>query len=107
MQFILINILSVLSLLSVIILWKDNILLTEFLVVILILMLSMQRSKKEIILVVFFGIAGSIAEIVTMYFGVWQYDNPSFFGIPLWLPALWAVASIYVIRVSSYFNNKL
>ena len=104
MQFILINILSVLSLLSVIVLWQDNILLTEFLLLILILMLAMKTSKREIMLVIYFGIAGSIAEMLVMHFDIWQYANSDFFGIPAWLPVLWAVASIYVIRVSNYFR---
>jgi hypothetical protein len=49
------------------------------------------------------AIVGSIAEIICVNYGAWQYANPSFLRIPLWLPFAWGLASVLVIRIAETF----
>ena len=99
--------LSILSLLLVLFLWENNLLLFILLMIIGILMLLINKSKTELIVFLFFGFSGAIAEAIAIYCGIWEYANSSFLGIPIWLPVLWAIASIYMLRVASFIRLKI
>lgn len=99
------GLIAILSLVSVALLWKKNFILTIVLIILAIFMLLMNKSKREIIVFVFFGFLGAGIEVSEIAFGVWRYNNPSFIGIPIWLIVLWGIASIFIIRVYSSFNN--
>jgi uncharacterized membrane protein YoaT (DUF817 family) len=91
-------ILAVTSLLSVSYLWKNEGILTFVLVAIAFAMLSIAKSKNEIILFVFCSFAGALAESYAILFGVWSYSAPTFIGIPIWLPLLWGIAAVFIKR---------
>lgn len=42
---------------------------------------------------------GPLAEAVAIYFGAWTYAIPQFIGIPVWLPVLWGLAGVFIVRV--------
>jgi hypothetical protein len=46
---------------------------------------------------------GPAAEIVCIYFGVWRYANPSFLGIPAWLPFIWGLSAMMIKRIAEIF----
>jgi hypothetical protein len=103
-HFIITLILGILSLLAVSVFWKNN-LIVFFILTAFSIILLISRSKTELILFLFCGISGMIAEVVAIFFGTWNYSNPSFFGVPIWLPILWAIASIYMIRIAKFLEK--
>lgn len=56
------------------------------------------RSQGLVFLIT--GIAGSVAEITAIQMGAWQYTDPAFMGIPLWLPLVWGSAGMYISILS-------
>ena len=92
------TILSALSLLSVMVLWQKSLLLFTVLLVISVLILASKRSGREIKIYLLISFLGAFAEILSIYAGAWTYTNPDFLQIPLWLPPLWGIAAIYIVR---------
>lgn len=45
------------------------------------------------------GLAGPAAEILIAATGAFDYADPDFAGIPMWLPALWANGGIFIRRL--------
>jgi len=62
-------------------------------------MLMKWHSKKDLIYYLVAFILGSAGEIFAVYSGAWSYAKP-FFYIPLWLPFLWGIASLFMMRFS-------
>jgi len=56
----------------------------------------------EICLFVFSVLFFQIGEIVMVHTGVWVYSNPTYLGIPIWLPVAWGFTNILMKRI--YFN---
>ena len=69
-------------------------------------MLSINKSKVELTVFIRCGFLGAIAEGIAVYSGAWEYFNDSFLGIPIWLPVLWAIASIFILRVADFTKLK-
>ena len=55
--------------------------------------------RGEVLLALIVGIAGPLAEAVAIHFGSWQYGSVSIFTFPLWLPAVWAGAALFILRL--------
>lgn len=62
-----------------------------------ILMLYRDRVLSTVFVVV--GLAGAAAEAVAINHGAWTYANPQFLGVPVWLPLLWGIAGVTVVRI--------
>jgi len=60
------------------------------------ILLLLTHNKKDIFFVLFFSIFGILLEILCVYYGIWKYFNPDIFGIPLWLPVLYADFSLFI-----------
>lgn len=87
------------SLILVSLLYAESALLTGLLLLIAALMLSLRYSKNELLLFITTGILGPVAEMVGMRTGAWGYALPDFWFIPFWLPPLWGLAGIFVVRL--------
>jgi hypothetical protein len=94
--------LAALSLLFVSFHWSSPSLLTLALLVIAATMiLSGTRRAHDTLFFILAGIWGALSEAVAVNFGgAWHYSSPFQFGIPLWLPILWGIAGIFLIRLS-------
>lgn len=90
---------------AVILLWRAPLLLTLTLFVISVLMLVVLRSKKIALVYVFVAIWGPLTEAVAISAGVWHYELPEFFGLPVWLPFLWGAASIVIVYSYEYLSR--
>jgi len=96
---------ATMSLIAVVTLWRYNFILTAALLILAVLMLSINKSKQEIKTFIFCAFLGASAEAFAITFNVWNYKNPNFIGIPLWLVLLWGIAAIFIIRLHSFFKN--
>lgn len=99
------NILAAISLMSVALLWRQNIILFAALLVVAALLFLVERSNSEVKTFLFCAICGMAAEYIAISFGAWNYQNPNFFNIPIWLPLLWGIASVFIIRVYRNFSK--
>lgn len=87
----------IISIISVILFWKDIILLSFILLILSIVTLALWHRKNDIITFFFGVIFGWVSESVCIYFGVWKYTNPTYL-VPLWLPLLWGIAAMVIRR---------
>jgi asparagine N-glycosylation enzyme membrane subunit Stt3 len=94
--------LAALSLLFVSFHWNSPSLLTLALLAIAATMiLSGTRRAHDALFFLIAGIWGALSEAVAVNFGgAWYYPSPFQFGIPLWLPILWGIAGIFLVRLS-------
>ncbi len=91
-------ILGIASLGVVSIFWEQPYLLTATLICITVLMFFIRTEKQSFVVYIVGFIFGPIAEIVAIHAGAWQYAAPSFSGIPIWLPFLWANAALFIVN---------
>ncbi|MBM3229345.1 hypothetical protein FJZ26_02845 [Candidatus Parvarchaeota archaeon] len=99
--------LAVLSLLVVALGWKDQYLVFALLLAIGAGFIYVGKSRNETILFALYGLWGASAEAIAIWLGGWNYSNPLFFGIPLWLPILWGIAACFVLRVKEQLDALL
>ena len=91
------------GILFIVLFYQNNILLTVLLFVAWLFALKFWHKKHDAYFFIVGAIVGPIGEIVAISFGVWQYTNPSFLGIPIWLPLVWGLAVVLIKRVAEIF----
>ncbi len=96
------NIFAVATLLVVVLAWKYNFIVSVALLTVATAMLSLERSKQEVKAFVYCAISGALCEYIAISFGAWTYANPNLFDIPIWLPLLWGIATVYSVRIYKY-----
>jgi uncharacterized membrane protein YoaT (DUF817 family) len=67
-------------------LWRYNALLLAIAAAICVFALTRWHSRFDICFFLVIGVLGSLAEIVFVHFGGWQYANPTLLGVPVWFP---------------------
>ena len=90
---------------SVCFFWKEAILLLIILIIIFLIGLYKWKNKETVILFIFCGIFGAIAEAIAIYFGIWTYTLPNIIGIPYWLFVLWGNAAIFSYQMAIEIKN--
>ncbi len=106
-NYIITGVIAVLSLLSVALLWKDDLLLTTTLLVLAAFLLLTNKSKEEIKIFIFCAFFGTLSEVIVVHLGAWTYGKPNILGIPFWLMVAWGIASVFIVRVYLLFKTKL
>jgi uncharacterized membrane protein YoaT (DUF817 family) len=80
--------------------WSDNALLSIVsLAGCSIALYIWHRERSELLLFITGAVIGPTVEIICIHYGAWSYSNPSFWGIPLWLPIVWGYVAVYLKRV--------
>lgn len=93
-------ILFIAGIISITLFFKNNILLTLVLIIVWAIGIGFWHKKDDILFFITGAIIGPIGEIVCIYFGVWKYANPTFLGIPIWLPFAWGLATMLIKRIA-------
>jgi hypothetical protein len=83
--------------------YKENLLLVALLILTWAIGVMFWHTKHDVYFFVIGAIVGPIGEIVCIHFGAWQYANPTFLGIPIWLPFAWGTATMMIKRVAETF----
>ncbi len=63
------------------------------------------HTRDDIYIFLSGAVLGAISEITAVHFGAWQYANPTFLGIPIWLPLLWGSAIVMVKRLGDIISE--
>ena len=87
----------------IVLFWRHVIFLTGCLVVLYAIGNRFWHKKHDYVFFVIGAILGPMAEVVCIYFRVWSYSNPTFLGIPLWLPFAWGIAALMITRIAETF----
>ena len=72
----------------------------------MILVLRPHRRKHDMIAFFFAAIVGPLMEMLLIKKGVWSYANPTYGGAPLWLPLLWGLSVMFLIKVSRWIAGE-
>lgn len=56
----------------------------------------MRAEAYDTLLVVSCGGLGALAEAGAIASGAWAYTVPVAVGVPLWLPAIWGIAALFI-----------
>ncbi|VVB57720.1 Uncharacterised protein [uncultured archaeon] len=51
----------------------------------------------------FCALFGTLAEMMGVAVGAWQYGAGTLLGVPVWLPLLWGIACLFMVQVSREF----
>lgn len=71
---------------SVALLWRYNVPLLVMAAAICAVALARWHARFDICFFLIIGVLGSLAEIVFVHSGGWQYANPTLLGVPIWFP---------------------
>jgi len=93
------------TLITVCFLYKNNILVTALLIAYWIFCLKFWHTKRDFFAFVSGAVLGPIAEIIAIRYGVWNYANPSFLNIPLWLPLAWGIFTMMIVRLTNVLTK--
>ena len=80
-------------------LWRDNLSLLLVVIVQALISLFFWHDRFDTSFFIVITVFGTIAELVFVYFGVWQYANPTSLGIPVWFPGAFGTAALAAERL--------
>ena len=83
--------------------FENNFLLTAIFVILCGIRMALYHKKDDIFFFVSGAFLGPLSEAILVQFGVWQYANPTLFGIPIWLPLAWGLAIMMIKRLAEVF----
>ena len=86
-------------------LWTNNLLLTSLLVLLWAINIRYWHTKSDNPLFALGLFGGTLWEINAIQLGIWSYSNPSFLGIPLWLPLVWGETAVVGKRFADILND--
>lgn len=92
---------------AIAIFYNNNSTVTILLLIILLIRIKLKPKKDDLIYFSVSFLAGTIGEIILVYFGVWQYLNPTLLGIPLWLPIAWGLTIVMMRRIGEHIKNLI
>jgi hypothetical protein len=87
------------GILSISLFFRNNVTTLSLLLIAWIIGLKFWHKKQDVYFFVVGAIIGPLAEIICIDFGVWAYANPTFFGIPVWLPFAWGLVTLLIKRI--------
>ena len=64
--------------------WEYNLLLLVLMTVECGIALALWHTRLDICYFLVIAVLGSLAEAVFVFFGVWEYANPTILGVPIW-----------------------
>ena len=71
---------------SVAVLWTNNLQLFIVVLVECLVALGLWHERLDVSFFLVIAVLGSMAEVIFVSFGVWEYANPTLLGVPIWFP---------------------
>ena len=81
-------------------LWRNNLLLFFVMLMECSVALYLWHDRLELCFFFIIAVLGSLAEAVFVHFGVWQYANPTFLGMPAWFPLAFGTTGLIGARLA-------
>jgi len=86
-------------------LWENNIILTISLILVSAFILIWFSSREEKILYFACFILGPLFDLLLVPRGVWSYANPTFYGVPLWLPIAYGLGTVVIVKIGNSISR--
>lgn len=97
----------VLTVVAVSSLWIYPVWLTITLLVGCVLIMKFSHRKDDLIFFYVPLVLGPIGEVFCVRAGAWEYSQPAFLGLPIWLPLLWGLAGLVVARLVAVISKVI
>lgn len=88
-------------------LYSNNAFLAAAVAGIFLFTLLYHYSRFKLFLSLFAALVGAVGEIACCRAGLWIYANPSFHGLPLWLPIVWPIALMIFVEIAAGIQEVL
>ena len=98
---------SPITLIATAFLWRQPLILVLILFIVSAYILLYKQHKLKYIIFFTGFILGPLSEIFVMHFGAWNYTEPHFLNIPIWLPFLWGNAGLFFYFLTEQYKLKL
>ena len=85
-------------------LWRYNALLLGIAALICVVALTRWHSRFDICFFLIIAVLGSLAEVVFVRFGGWEYANPTLLGVPIWFPVAFGATGLIGGRLARTTN---
>lgn len=85
---------------SVSLLWRNNWALFGVALAECVIGLVLWHDRLDVSFFLIIAVLGSLAEMVFVRFGVWQYANPNFLGMPVWFPLAFGTTGLIGARLA-------
>jgi uncharacterized membrane protein YoaT (DUF817 family) len=83
-----------LQIVAIVLLRRENALLLAVMLAESLAILCLWHELADVICLLSIGVLGSVAEVIFVRSGVWQYANPSLLGIPIWFPVAFGTSAL-------------
>ena len=97
---------AVATFLIILYLYKQVILATILLLAVAVIGLVKWKSRRTLIIFLFTGIFGAIAEMIAIRFGIWNYQITNVYNIPMWLFIVWANAGAFIYQLAKEIKER-
>ena len=85
---------------SVMLLWRNNLLLFVVMLGECAIALVLWHKRIDVSFFLVIAVFGTMAELSFVRVGVWQYANPTLLGVPLWFPLAFGTTGLIGGRLS-------
>jgi hypothetical protein len=85
--------------------WRNSLVLTGSTLIISVIVLMKWHAKMDFAYYFMAFFLGPIAEVAAVYFGAWKYNAVEHL-IPVWLPFLWGIAGLLLLKINETLNNR-
>jgi hypothetical protein len=85
---------------SIAFLWQSNLFLLTTVIIQCLVILWFWHERYDVTFFVVISVFGTIAEGAFVRSGIWHYNNPTFYGIPLWFPVAFGTTALISQRLA-------
>ena len=64
------------------------------------------KSRITLLVFIFSAVFGVVVEMISLYFGIWNYNLINFYNIPCWLFFAWGNAGIFIYHLALGFRRN-
>ena len=86
-------------------LWRYNLPLLLVAATICVVSLIRWHTRFDICFFLVIAVLGTMAEMVFVQFGVWQYANPTFMDVPIWFPLAFGTTGLIGGRLAGTLTS--
>jgi uncharacterized membrane protein YoaT (DUF817 family) len=72
-----------------------------------VLMLKASWSWEHFIVYITLFVMAIFTETLCVYLGIWRYSMAGLFGVPLWVPFMWANSGLFVIELKEAIDGYI
>ncbi len=84
-------------------LWRSTVILGSVLMMLTLLLFLVSGNRaRDAVPFCTGALLGPLMEAIVIRSGAWQYAQPTFAGIPLWLPFLWGLTAVFLMKISRW-----